>query len=259
MAISGGLVAAVFPGKLELYIVNKPSRSKSSKIHEWRLLDTIACADAIFGPAYGQYADEPPDALIQLRLCISRRSGIQVYELELEPPFGQGEHTPELRGIWDCKPEPAADISFPRFGLSPTTLSWFDAPGKEFRPVTFISTFMAMHQHQNDSSVDSPPSLHKFWDVNMPALYSFGVRDFDEARGLIIIGNAFGELSLYDFSGSNSKELEGCFHPIKISPASGGERLPEVCARYGLVIALALTAVLSDSCPLSCRTTVSIY
>ena len=51
----------------------------------------------------------------------------------------------------------------------------------------------------------------RFWDAEMPALYAMSVRDQDESRGLVAFGNAFGELSLYDFSGSPANDLEGCF------------------------------------------------
>ena len=70
----------------------------------------------------------------------------------------------------------------------------------------------------------------RFWDAEMPALYAMSVRDQDESRGLVAFGNAFGELSLYDFSGSPANDLEGCFLGTAFPPldATHTERLPAV-------------------------------
>ena len=51
-----------------------------------------------------------------------------------------------------------------------------------------------------------------------PALYCSGVRAFDETRGVLVLGSAFGELAVYDMSQSPAAWLEECFQAL--SPSS---------------------------------------
>ena len=63
-----------------------------------------------------------------------------------------------------------------------------------------------------------------FSGPDVPALYAMAVRDFDETRGLTVFGNAFGELALYDFSGSNHESISQCFAQIHFSDATNADR-----------------------------------
>ena len=77
---------------------------------------------------------------------------------------------------------------------------------------------------------DTQPTPHTFYDTEMPALYAMSVRDHDETRGLIVFGNAFGELAVYDFSGSDPDALAECFVDL-VFPAFGagdGDKASEV-------------------------------
>ncbi|KAK7684379.1 hypothetical protein QCA50_012326 [Cerrena zonata] len=63
----------------------------------------------------------------------------------------------------------------------------------------------------------------------MPALYapSLGVRDFDEARGIGVFGNAFGKLCIYDFSGSDPSHFQECYkRELHADSYMGEELLP---------------------------------
>ena len=51
-----------------------------------------------------------------------------------------------------------------------------------------------------------------------PALYCSGIRAFDETRGVLVLGSAFGELAVYDLSRSPAGRLEECFQAL--SPRS---------------------------------------
>ncbi|TCD69480.1 hypothetical protein EIP91_007606, partial [Steccherinum ochraceum] len=42
------------------------------------------------------------------------------------------------------------------------------------------------------------------------------VFDMDQTRGIIVVGNAFGELGLCDLSGSSPESLEGCFRALSL-------------------------------------------
>ncbi|OBZ70873.1 hypothetical protein A0H81_09141 [Grifola frondosa] len=56
----------------------------------------------------------------------------------------------------------------------------------------------------------------------MPAQYFAGVRNYDAARGIVVFGSGFGELALYDLSGSEPFGLCGCFQPV-VFPLLDGE------------------------------------
>lgn len=71
----------------------------------------------------------------------------------------------------------------------------------------------------------------------MPVQYCLGVRDFDEAQGIAVFGNAFGELCLCDFSGSSAFHSEGLYsHPLRASSYGGEERLPTVSGYRALIL-----------------------
>ena len=56
----------------------------------------------------------------------------------------------------------------------------------------------------------SGSEVFEWYDADAPALYSFAVRDFDEARGILALGNTFGELAVVDFSISDPYQLAEC-------------------------------------------------
>ena len=69
----------------------------------------------------------------------------------------------------------------------------------------------------------------------MATQYAVGVKDFDEARGLAVFGNAFGELYLCDFSGTNPTQLKGFLYETIAPNLYGNEELlPTVSERHVL-------------------------
>ncbi|EKM61858.1 uncharacterized protein PHACADRAFT_248748, partial [Phanerochaete carnosa HHB-10118-sp] len=49
----------------------------------------------------------------------------------------------------------------------------------------------------------------------MPALYLASTRDFDDTLGLLVIGNAFGELALHSYGAVPPQTLAGYFRWIE--------------------------------------------
>lgn len=61
------------------------------------------------------------------------------------------------------------------------------------------------------------PKIIEVYDESLPAQYFLGVHDFDESRGIAVVGNAFGELAIFDFSnasGNDVRTLESCFEQL---------------------------------------------
>ena len=85
-------------------------------------------------------------------------------------------------------------------------------------PVTLVTAFVPLDCADDWDALDPVEcavDAHAFSDPDLPALFAFGVRDFDETRGLLLVGNAFGELALHDFSGSDVVDLSRCFVQIE--------------------------------------------
>ncbi|KAK7676984.1 hypothetical protein QCA50_020013 [Cerrena zonata] len=62
---------------------------------------------------------------------------------------------------------------------------------------------------------------------SIPDMLSLGVYDYDDARGILILGDAFGELAVVDFSGSDPHMISQCLaKPIEIIPHADEKHLP---------------------------------
>jgi hypothetical protein len=72
---------------------------------------------------------------------------------------------------------------------------------------------------------EAEPTVFEWQDANMPALYMLSVYDYDDARGVLVLGNAYGELSLYDFSGSDPCLFGGCFETKLVAAPHGDEHI----------------------------------
>ena len=85
--------------------------------------------------------------------------------------------------------------------------------------------------HSASETTESLPA-NISWPLRMgedsPALYCAGVRDYDETRGLLVLGSAYGELALYDYSGTDPERLEQCFTPINLRPMLYADTMPTV-------------------------------
>lgn len=163
---------------------------------------------------------------LSLRLGISCDDGVYVYNVSCD--VQRSELSMNL--IWQCKPTPTPQYPLrPRFafdvslGVTGNTVLWLS--GSHGVRTDFFTFSMAMLP----SDPDDQPSIIDWFDESMPVQYFLGVRDFDEARGIAIFGNAFGELCLYDFSSSPPQDFEGCCrYMLTVFPHAGEEFLPMV-------------------------------
>ena len=85
----------------------------------------------------------------------------------------------------------------------------------------------------------------------LPALYSMSVRDYDEGFGLLIVGNAFGELVLCSITGSSLEELHDALQAINFPPHRSSDILPQVSVASTLPLSCA-SYLCSSSDPDSC-------
>lgn len=85
-------------------------------------------------------------------------------------------------------------------------LSWTEVCDEVLPPIMNFSTMHCGSQNQVVFKLDHP---------DMPALYGMGVFDYDAALGLAVFGNMFGELAVFDLSGTNVKGVTQCFEEIR--------------------------------------------
>lgn len=93
----------------------------------------------------------------------------------------------------------------PMFSRDCEFLSWMEVCDEVLPPIMNFSTMPCGSQKQVVFKLDHP---------DMPALYGMGVFDYDAALGLAVFGNMFGELAVFDLSGTNVKGVTQCFEEI---------------------------------------------
>ena len=126
-----------------------------------------------------------------------------------------------VREIWMLKVHSDYEVCLPSFGRGSTSVSWLWTNSTSWEHMRFEAAYVPATDLFGDSEVaPREPTVVKFRHAELPALYAMAVRDQDETRGLTVFANAFGELTLYDFSGSDATELEQCFLELSL-PALG--------------------------------------
>ena len=132
-----------------------------------------------------------------------------------------------MKQIWYYDPPMTEELSYMAargmLGVTATSVSWLEGDEliRNDHTVKFCTAPLV-------GDLTKPDILEWYSDVG-PALYALGVFDFDEARGILAVGNAFGELSLIDFSGSNPWDFLKCLQrPVIPSPYTGREVLSTV-------------------------------
>ena len=191
------------------------------KICEYALPDPSGFAALVFD-SHSASLDEEYDS-VTLRVCVANKRGLQVHALAW-PPRGD---TAGLQELWAyVTPQDREYVSQPSFGKRPNTISWFHAPGLEWKPTAFMTATLPV----SPSNAQAGGAPYSLCGLDMPALYCMGVRDWDETQGILALGNAFGELVLYDFAGTNSARLDACFKSVDLSQDPEAVLLPQVRA-----------------------------
>lgn len=156
-----------------------------------------------------------------LRLCITCTWGLFVYDVRCN--IEEGRFSLDL--LWHHDPPECDDFDLIAsrgvLGVTGKSVSWIQGDDSDHAyPVSFATTKIP-------SDINTEPSIFEWYNEKTPALYSMGVFDFDEARGILALGNAFGELSLLDFSDSEPHQLSKCLElPIEPVPYMKQELLP---------------------------------
>lgn len=133
--------------------------------------------------------------------------------------------------------------SLPHFGGSIARVSWIYAPTSFFDRSASLVTgrFVSSSSSSTSSSSSSPllsptrppssstppssPSNAKFEimseckDAQLPGFHAMPVMDYDDGAGLVVLGNACGELAVCNYAGPVTDALVRCFKPIPVPVA----------------------------------------
>ena len=182
-------VALVRRGILEVYVLDKSSYRCWKT---FRFSHTIGKASFLRVAPYCTRKQDRP-----LRLCISCSMDLFVYDIHCSP----GEDTFSVRMLWHHRAPTDRDksaLAGGMLGATGRTISWLYGSHVRWEfPVKFAIARLPVHPGGSSTAIS------EWHDTHMPALHAQAVYDYDDARGLVVFGNAFGELSLYDFSGSD--------------------------------------------------------
>lgn len=115
----------------------------------------------------------------------------------------------------------SARPSLPRLGGSTSRLSWVYAPTSFFDRSSSLVTGRFVPRDPS-----SPASGAKFEIVSecrgatLPSLHAMPVMDYDDGAGLVVVGNACGELALCNYAGPVTADLVRCFRAIPVPVVS---------------------------------------
>ncbi|EKM61698.1 uncharacterized protein PHACADRAFT_190878 [Phanerochaete carnosa HHB-10118-sp] len=204
MAFHKNLVAVVEPGRLPLYAL-EPDGSFTSDLDP----DIMYFEDRVSSAAL-EYSREcasrakcthsgrcPPSAL-HVALC--DKNGLHVYVIALQTTGG--EYTPvhrwSSRNVLERRRYCKTFTLAPSFGSECRSVSYIAESGSNEGYFTLMTTLLPAICDTRTSD-EAVAMSAKLTGANMPALYFAPVRDFDDALGLLVVGNAFGELVLFSF------------------------------------------------------------
>ena len=227
MHLSEYWLAVVRRKSLEIYLT--PTHTRTEKFRHWRTLPlTHLVGSATFATESQPMTmlSRPPSPL-PLELCISCDDGVYLYHIICDP----SKPLLSFERVWYQKPTPifhkrhSSRVAFEvRLGVTGKMVSWLCCGRSAVsNPFAFAIARVPNSDQTNNTAVVE-------WNTEpMATQYSLGVRDFDEARGLAVFGNAFGEVFICDFSGTRPDQLEGCLkNPIKADPYCNEELLSTV-------------------------------
>lgn len=116
----------------------------------------------------------------------------------------------------------SARPSLPRFGGSASRISWVYTPNLYLFPSSSLVTGRLVPVPSSASS----PANAKFeitsecTSARLPALHALPVMDYDDGSGVVVVGNACGELALCNYAGPVSAALARCFKDIPVPAAA---------------------------------------
>ena len=221
MVMKDDFIVTIAPGKIEVHKLDE-LEAQIQKIDHVDLPNPVGyVAMTLLEPEL--LHNSPNPSPMTVRVCLTTDEfGLNIYDITLSDPTRHSNL--DKHKIWSYLPPEFEDTSKPSFGHHSATISWFHAPQMNWKPISFETARLPLASHAVQGSL-RPYALGT---VDMPALYCMGVRDYDEARGIVVLGNAFGELSLYDLSGTDSRQLEECFEEVTFAPLHDEQVLSKV-------------------------------
>lgn len=150
-----------------------------------------------------------------LRFCISTALGLFVYDIKCNVEEGL------FLFCLACHELP--EESELELGVTGNSIFWIQGGDNDcVYSVSFTTTKIA---DCNTLQL----KIFRWCENDITALYSLSVFEYAEARGVLVMGNAFGELSILDFSGSDPHHLANCLlKPIEPTPYNKQVLLPRV-------------------------------
>lgn len=113
----------------------------------------------------------------------------------------------------------AARPSLPHFGGSTSRLSWLYAPTSFFdRTSSLVVGRFVPRDPSSPSSGAKLEIVSECKDVKLPSLHALPVMDYDDGAGIVVVGNACGELAVCNYAGPMSVELTRCFRSLPVPP-----------------------------------------
>lgn len=236
MDIKDDLVVAISPNAVQIFSladILAAERETAQHLRKIELSVSVGFADVkILEPAPGF-----PPTECEVRIALAGEEGIFLCSVVLgrtvESATSVGEslvlawHQPVVAGL---------DASYPMKPLIDSfgTVSWLESiiPEKETSPVHQFSfhTLSRRPKAPHPQSDGTLPHVYVLDRPELPALYAMGVYDYDASLGLAIFGNYYGEIVLFDLSGSSSGTgaHQSSFVPLTILTESSDRILPEV-------------------------------
>lgn len=224
MAIDDNIVAVVTPIEFQAFILveQKDGTISVDRRTPIRRSRSVGFAQVSFGPASAN------SCLSKLYLCICRHDGLFAYSILKDRLLSNNRLDDDFSLVWS-KPKPShyvpeersEDQYKPLFGSHCATLSWLanGAPlGKQVRFVTLPLGIPSSEQLD-------PPLEYDLGHPDMPAMWAYGVYDYDEGLGCAIFGNAFGEFALFFLGSINVASLRDCFEPLRITTARSTDEI----------------------------------
>ena len=128
-----------------------------------------------------------------------------------------------IRMLWHHRASSDCDksaLAGGMLGATGRTISWlYGAQVRWEFPVKFAIARLPVHPGGSSAAIS------EWHDTQMPALHAQVVYDYDDARGVVVFGNAFGELSLYDFSDSDPDIFGGWLASKLVVPPRADQSL----------------------------------
>ena len=225
-------MATVSPKKLELHVLDDSvTPCTVRKVCEYELPSPFAFAELMFAGASRHARVTPTPSFATLRILLSSTN--EVYLFEVIVPRLEDIH---FREIWRYEDQAIYDVFRPRFGVRPSTIAWFAGtwlprPMPDSDPVIYMTASLPLGAPLAEMDHPAPkPKAHTFLNSDTLALWGLAVHDHDETRGMTVFGNAFGELVLHDFSGSDPTALADCLVDLTFPDigSAASTRMPTV-------------------------------